>query len=241
MDYPESDRNFVNHWGLFQYMKNGGLVRAPYYSYGMMSKYFRGPATVYEASSSDSAIRAGIARHRETGRWSVAVISRAASPVAVSVKLPAGAGDLALRKYVYEVASPPKTEDGDLQPHSAVVRATNGSFRDTVAPLSFNIYTGYYDDDPPAPAADLKAQLVSYAPGGLQEMRAQKLTWTPSPSSDVIYYRILYDGRRIGSAVSPEFTDGDVRRAAGHKYSVVAVDSSGNAARPAECEAAPRQ
>lgn len=241
MDYPESDRNFVNHWGLFQYMKNGGLVRAPYYSYGMMSKYFRGPATVYEAAVSDPLIRSGIARHRETGRWSVAVISRAETPVTVSVRLPDGAGNLALRKYVYEAASPPKTEDGDLQPHSSVVRAAGGRFTDTAAPLSFNIYTGYYDDDPPSAATGLKAQIVSYAPGGQQEMRAQKLTWTPSTSSDVIYYRIFYDGRRIGSTVSPEYTDGDVRRAAGHKYAVVAVDSSGNASRPVECEAAARQ
>jgi hypothetical protein len=76
MDYPESERNFVNHWGLFQWMKNGGAVRAPYYSYGMMTKYFRGPARVFEAVSSDARIRVGMVQHRETERWSVAVINR---------------------------------------------------------------------------------------------------------------------------------------------------------------------
>jgi hypothetical protein len=104
--------------------------------------------------------------------------------------------------------------------------------------LSLAVYTSYGDNEAPAPVDGLRAERVRYAPSGQQEMGAQRLAWSPSPSSDVIYYRIFYDGQRIGSAVTPEYTDGDVRRSAGHKYSVVAVDSSGNPSTPRECEVA---
>jgi hypothetical protein len=240
MDYPESDRYFVNHWGLFEWMKNGGAVRAPYYSYGMMSKYFRGPARVFELSASDQRIRAGAVRHSETGKWSVAVINRFESPVQVSVRLPADTGNAVFRKYVYSVGSPPRTEEGDLQEHTGKVNLKAGRFSDEAGPLSLNVYTGYYDDEAPLPVEGLKAERVRYAPNGQQEMNAQKLTWRPSTSADVIYYRILFNGERVGSTVSAEYTDGDVRRPAGGKYTVIAVDSSGNASAARECGVAPQ-
>lgn len=241
MDYPESERNFINHWGLFMYMKNGGAVRAPYYSYGMMTKYFRGPARVFEAVASDPRIRAGIVQHRDTGRWSVAVINRFETEVEVALKLPPEAGNAILRKYVYDSRSTPQTEDGDLQEPSGTVPVKAGRFSDRVAPLSLAVYTGYYDDEAPAPVSNLKVERVRYAPGGQQEMNAQQLTWTPSPSPDVIYYRIYFNSQRVSSTVSPAFTDGDVRRPAGGRYSVVAVDSSGNPSVRRECDVAPQR
>jgi hypothetical protein len=110
-----------------------------------------------------------------------------------------------------------------------------------VRPLSLTVYTGCYDDDPPAPVESLRVERVRYAPGGQQEMDAQRLTWTPGASGDVIYYRIFYGGQRIASTVASEYVDGDVRRSPGHKYTVVAVDSSGNASPPRECDAVARR
>jgi hypothetical protein len=241
MDYPESERNYTNHWGLFKWMKNGGATRAPYFSYGLMTKFFRGPARVYEAVSTDPLVRTGVARHRETGEWSVAVINRGAGDVAVSVQLPAEAGNAVLRKYVYDVRAVPQTEDGDLQDAVGRVTLNGGRFADRVKGLSLTVYTGYFDDEAPAPVEGLRAERVRYAPGGQQAMEAQRLTWTPGSSGDVIYYRIFYEGERIGSASSPEYVDGDVRRAVGGKYRVVAVDSSGNASAGRECEFVPRR
>ena len=241
MDYPESDRNFVNHWGLFQWMKNDAAVRAPYYSYGLMTKYFHGPARVFETVTSDARVRAGIAQHRETGRWSVAVINRADAEVPVELQLPEAAGDAVLRKYVYDVHAVPRTDDGDLQEPSGKVTLKAGRFADQVKGLSLTVYTGFYDDEAPAAVEELRAERVRYAPGGQQAMDAQRLTWKPSASSDVIYYRIFYDGQRIASTVSPEYVDGDVRRAVGHSYTVVAVDSSGNGSVARQCEPAPRR
>lgn len=241
MDYPESERNFVNHWGLFQWMKNDAKVRDSYYAYGLMTKYFHGPVRVYESVSTDPRVRTGVARHTGTGRWSVALINRAEAETDVSIELPAGADDAVLRKYVYDVRAVPQTDDGDLQEPSGKVTLHNGRFHDHVKGLSLTVYTGFYDDEAPLPIEGLKVDRVRYAPGGQQAMDAQHLTWTASSSKDVIYYRIFYDGQRIASTVSTEYTDGDVRRAPGHKYTIVAVDSSGNASAARECEPLPRR
>jgi hypothetical protein len=239
MDYPESERNFVNHWGLFQWMKNDAEVRASYYSYGLMTKFLRGPARVFEVQSSDPLLRAGLIQRRDSGQWSLAVINRSDAELPVSVITPAG--DVVLRKYVYEVRAVPQTDDGDLQAPSGTVAVKAGRFTDRVKGLSLTVYTGMYDNDPPAPIEQLRTERIKYAPGGQQEMEAQRLTWKPSASSDVIYYRIFYDGRRIGSTVSAEYVDGDVRRVAGHTYSVAAVDASGNASASRDCEVTPRK
>ena len=241
MDYPESNENYINHWGLFQWMKNDAAVRAPYYSYGLMTKFFHGPARVYESVSSDPRVRVGVAQHRETGRWSVAVFNRADSDLPLSLHLPAAAGNAVLRKYVYDVHAVPHTEDGDLQEPSGKVTLDAGRFTDRVKALSLTVYTSFCDDEPPAAVEELRAARARYAPGGGQGMDAERLTWKPSTSPDVIYYRIFYDNQRIASTVSPEYTDGDVRRSTGHKYTVVAVDSSGNPSAPRQCEAAPRR
>jgi hypothetical protein len=240
MDYPESERNFINHWGLFQWMKNDASVRAPYYAYGLMTKFFHGPARVYEAAATDPRLRAGVAQHRQSGRWSVAVINRADSALPLVAQLPEAAGNAVLRKYVYDVRAVPQTEDGDLQEPSGTVGLKAGRFADQVQGLSLTVYTGLYDDEAPAAIEGLRAERVRYAPGGQQAMDAQRLTWKPSSSDDVIYYRIYYDGQRIASTVSAEYTDGDVRRPTGHRYAVVAVDASGNRSAARECEPAPR-
>jgi hypothetical protein len=237
MDYPEGEGNYVNHWGLFKWMKNGGAVRAPYYSYSLMTKFFRGPARVYESAASDPRIRTGIAQHRETGRWSVAVINRSEADIPVTVAIPAG--DMTLRKYVYDSRAVPQTEDGDLQEPAGRIDVRGGKMSDVVKALSVTVYTGYCDEEAPAPVESLRAERVAYSPGGQQEMQAQRVRWNGSASGDVIYYRIFYNGQRVGSATSPEYIDGDVRRSGGGKYRVVAVDSSGNASEARECEVAP--
>jgi hypothetical protein len=171
----------------------------------------------------------------------VAVINRADSELPLVVQLPQAAGNAVLRKYVYDVHAVPQTDDGDLQEPSGKVTLEAGRFTDRVKGLSLTVYTGFYHDEAPAPVEGLRAERFRYAPGGGQAMDAERLTWKPSASADVIYYRIFYDDRRIASTVSPEYFDGDVRRSAGHKYTVVAVDSSGNGSAPRQCEAAPRR
>lgn len=55
------------------------------------------------------------------------------------------------RKYLYEVARVPVTDDGDLQEPSGRVGARNGEPNDTVPANSMALYATAGDDDPPAP------------------------------------------------------------------------------------------
>ncbi len=51
MDYPDNEQSQrINQWGLFKSLKNGGELRTMYYPYGLLTKYFRGPAKVMEIS-----------------------------------------------------------------------------------------------------------------------------------------------------------------------------------------------
>lgn len=230
MDYPDSERPSINQWGLFQWLKNGAAVRLPYYSYGLLTKFLRGPARVHAVTSSDPLLRAAAIR-TAAGAWSVAVVNRAAKPARVAVTLPE-APPIPFRKYEYIVAAPPRTEDGDLQAPASTLKL----LKDTVAPLSLTVYTTAYDDVPPPAVGGLRAERFRYLAVPSTPTNAQRLTWDASPAADVIYYRVWYGHTRIGSSASREFIDADVRRPKGQRYSVAAVDSSGNASRRVECD-----
>jgi hypothetical protein len=179
-------------------------------------------------------------QRRDSGKWSIAVINRSEAELPISLVSPE-MGNADLRKYEYQVKAVPQTEEGDLQAPSGTIAVKSGQFSDHVKGLSLTVYTGLYDNEPPAAVEDLRAERMRYAPSGQQEMDAQHLAWKASASADVIYYRIFYDGQRIGSTVAAEYVDGDVRRVPGHKYTVAAVDSSGNASATRECEVGPRR
>jgi len=238
MDYPDNEQSKrINQWGLFKSLKNGGELRTMYYPYGLLTKYFRGPATVMEVTTSDPKVRAAAVRH-ETGTWSVAIINRNQRAASVSVSLPANV-DKPWRKYEYRVAAPPRTEDGDLPGPVGKVKALKGpakALADRVQPLSLTIYTTAYEDEAPAPVTELKAERFqdTKIPGAFAW--AQRVTWKPSASKDVIYYRVFYGDERAGSTATTEFIDEDAHRKPDIKWRVVAVDSSGNASPAMECE-----
>lgn len=237
MDYPDSPAaSNINQWGLFKWLKNGAEVRVPYYSYGLLTKFFRGPARVYEVETGDARIRAGAIRRRDTGQWSIAVVNRADSDAGIAISAP-GAPDARFRRYVYDTRAVPQTEDGDLQEPTGQVAMRGGRLADRVKPLSLTVYTTVYDDEAPAPVEGLRAERFKYTRVPQWPTTAQRLTWRASASDDVIYYRVYYGGERIGSTVALEYIDADVRRPKGLKYGVAAVDSSGNASAVRECEA----
>jgi hypothetical protein len=232
MDYPDDEKsNRINQWGLFKWLKNDAQLRLPYYSYGMLTKYFRGPARVMEVTTGDPLIRAAAVRH-EKGTWSVAIVNRMNTEASVKVTLPENVPG-PFRKYEYVVAAPPATEDGDLpDPCGKLNKLT-----DKVKPLSLTIYTTAYDDDAPTAVEGLKAEKFRYLAVPGTPTMAQRVSWNRSVSPDVIYYRVFYGGERIGSSTSTEFVDADVKRPRGLRYAVAAVDSSGNASQKMECEA----
>jgi hypothetical protein len=222
-DFPEHPEwHGINQWGLFKWLTNGSVTRAPYYAYGLLTKFFRGPAVVYATVSPDALLRVAAAEH-EARSWSIAVVNRHPSPIPVRISMPPGVAGAVFRKYVYDPKHPPETEDGDLQQPSGKITMQSGIVADTVDGGSLTVYTTAYDDVPPAPVRGLT---VSKVPDGCQ------LAWQPGPDRDICYYRIYHNNVRVGSTVATRFTDTGPNREQPGGYTVVAVDRSGNASHP---------
>ncbi|MBI5832197.1 MAG: hypothetical protein HZB16_07800 [Armatimonadetes bacterium] len=220
MDFPDSySKTYTNKWGMF---KRAGeepnvdfATRPHYYGYGLLSRFFRGPATVYRVTTDDRWLRAG-ALAQDGQRASIVVVNRyhAEVPLRLTLgKLPAGRP---WRRYVYDSANPPRSDFGDLQAPSGTVTARDGALVDRVGAGQLVVYTTDYDDTPPA------------APTGLRAEGA-RLSWQASPAPDLCYYRVYAGDQQIGSTIATEFVD---RRAnPTGPYRVLAVDQSGNASR----------
>jgi hypothetical protein len=219
-DHPEWKG--INQWGLFKWLTNSSEPRAPYFAYGLLTKFFRGPSTVFKVESSDQLLRIA-AIEQENKSWSVAIVNRNRQQTSIVLSLPEKTPSITLRKYVYDPENLPKTEDGDLQEPSGRIHAPNGVFNDTLRGGTLTVYTTACDEVPPSPVKGLK---VSNLPN------ARKLSWTPNEDSDLCYYRIYHNNIRIGSTISTEYVDAGPARNRLGNYSVIAVDRSGNASQP---------
>jgi hypothetical protein len=231
-DYPErGGPRGVNHWGLFRWMTNGATTRAPYYAYSLLTKFFRGPAAVHQVRSGDPRVRAAAVQNEQSKAWSVAVINREPQAVPLSIALPDDSGK-AFRKYVYDTAHVPVTEDGDLQESSGKLAIRKGRLADVIPAASLIVYTTAYDDDAPAPVRGLRIQSPREAqvnaPGDSRVLR-----WDANTETDLCYYRIYHGNVRVGSTTVTEFVDAGPTRNRPEDYSVIAVDQSGNASQPA--------
>jgi hypothetical protein len=232
-DYPDrSADNSINHWGVFKWLTNGAEVRAPYYSYGLLTKFFRGLATVFQVEGGDELLRVAALQHEAGKTWSLAALNRHPHATEVVVRFEGVKDPATFRKYVYDPRHVPVTEDGDLQEPEGKVRSAEGKLRDTVEAGTLAVYTTAYDETPPAPVKGLEVAQIrdTRLPG--QTAEANRLTWTASTDADLCYYRIYHNGIRIGSTVTTEFLDTGPTRSLNGPYSVVAVDQSGNAGPP---------
>jgi hypothetical protein len=223
-DEPEDTKAHLNrHWGLFKWMTAGAVPRTPYYAYGLLTKFFRGPASVHEVESGDPLVRVSAIENEASGGWSIAVVNRNSQVAALSISLSKEPAK-AFRKYVFDPAHVPVTDDGDLQEPAARLHATNRQLADAVPPQSLVIYTTAYQEGPPAPVRQLEV--------GPDRVDWKRLRWQPSTGPDVIYYRIYQNSVRIGSTTTNEFIDGGPRRNEPGDYTVVVVDQWGNASTP---------
>jgi hypothetical protein len=226
MDFPdEYSKTYTNKWGVFKCSGKDRSTRAPYYGYGLLTKFFRGPARVCAVQSSDPRLRVA-AMQRPDGKWSVAVLNRNARVVSLDLKIEGETGRF--RKYVYDPAHIPQNPFGDLQGPERTVEMAAGRLQDAVQPMTLTVYTTAYDDVAPAAVKGLQVA----GKGG-----SVSLTWEANSEADLCYYRVYRSemqpvaptmANQIGSTIATHFTDstGDPAR---HHWRVVAVDQSGNA------------
>jgi hypothetical protein len=224
-DEPDDPKARAGHrWGLFRWMTEGSSTRAPYYAYGLLTKFFHGPASVHLVQSADPLLRAAAVRNETTGTWSIAVINRNQQSTPVSIALTEDPAR-PFRKYVYDPAHVPVTDDGDLQEPAGKLPASNHTLSDTVPPQSLVVYTTAYQDQPPPPVRNF--QVIP-----IKARDWKTLHWDPATDPGLCYYRIYANDVRIGSTTINEFVDAGPPRKGPVEYRVVAVDQSGNASQP---------
>jgi len=232
-DYPdEYNQHYQNKWGVFRWSKTDYSTRAVYYSYGLLTRFFRGPATVFSITGSDPLLRAAALQHHGAKTYSIAVLNRYKVSAPVTIALSNAPAPAVFRKYVFDSARVPTHPFGDMQPPEGKLALKDGLLADTVAPLSLTVYTTACDDDPPAAVKNVKAE---------KDAAGQwRVTWQAALKPDLCYYRVHRGtqadivpspANQIGSTIATELLD--EKGGAGEPYyKVVAVDQSGNASKP---------
>ncbi|KPK66103.1 MAG: hypothetical protein AMK73_01035 [Planctomycetes bacterium SM23_32] len=233
-DYPDSYRpDYVNRWGAFRW-EGDHATRAHYYAYGLLTRFFRGPATAFAVHTAEPLVRGAAVRHHDAPSGSVALVNRCAEDVPISLAISGERLDARFRKYVYDPADVPQHPFGDLQQPSGVVPMSDGRLADVLGAGTLAVYTTACSEDRPAPVEGLEVK-----EGG--EGR-RLLQWQACPSADLCYYR-AYRGptldfvpgvaTQIGSTTATRLLDRGWRSAGPCCYKVLAVNRSGNAGAPA--------
>ena len=229
-DFPDSySRNYINKWGTFKWGDGDYSTRAHYYAYGLLTKFFRGPATVFRTSSDDPLLRVAAIKHHGKNTYSIAIVNRKDEDMPVTISLDGESLNGEFRKYIYDPNNVPWHPFGDLQGPAGKLAMSEGSLTDTVGAGTLTVYTTDYDEQPPAAIDTLKTERE---PEGKYH-----LEWQPSPEPDFCYYRIYRSTEadfvpgpetRIGSTIATEFLDEDAKAGVEYHYRVIAVDQSGN-------------
>ncbi|MBN1394630.1 MAG: hypothetical protein JW959_06375 [Pirellulales bacterium] len=227
MDVPSfPGAGYRNQWGLFRCEGDDHSTRPIYYAYGLLSKFFRGPAAVHRVVGDDPLLRIAAIRHHDRNTWSVAVVNRNRRAVPVGIRFPANVSKTSFRKYVYDPAGVTMHTFGDLPDPTGKIELADGSLNDTLSAGSLTVYTTAYDDQPPAAVEGLSVEKT--------ENGKRHLRWKPNREPDFCYYRVYRSSkaqpgeRQIASTIATEYLDERIGSDEECGYRIVAVDQSGN-------------
>jgi len=230
MDFPENwNPTYRNKWGLFKCDDGDFRTRDVYYAFGLLTRFFRGPAAVHQVQGNDPRLRAAAVQHPD-GSWSIALVNRNRRGVALDLNLEGLPASARFRKYVYDPRNVPHNPFGDWPEPTDVVAMEQGHLHDGLSGGTLTVYTTAYDEKPPAPVTGLTA--ASSAEGVV-------LTWDAVPDPDLCYYRVYRAAKgpvpirvtnQIASTVATRLVDRSGPPAS--VYAVVAVDRSGNVSAP---------
>jgi len=222
----------VNKWGVFKWYFDDYTTKPNYYAVGLMTKFFRGPAEVYQVNTSDTLLRIGAVKNLENGAQSIAIVNRHRDPQYVNLEIEGMSEGSRYRKYVYDPKDVPFNYFGDLQGYSKKLELRDHHFTDTLPGYSLVVYTTNYDEEPPAPVTGLKISMEE-----VDQRDANVLTWEPNREEDLCYYRIyrsigedveIIARNQIGTTVGTEYADKRIRNLPAFHYRIIAVDKSGN-------------
>ncbi len=233
-DFPDDySKNYINKWGMFKWSGNDYSTRAPYYAYGLLTKFFRGYSTVFKTISSDKFARVASLKHHDKGTYSIAIVNRNDNDIPISITISGENLSADFRKYIYDPSNIPWNIHGDLQGFSEKVVMKEGKLKDTIKSGTLTIYTTAYDDKPPKNVENVKVEKTIEG--------KNRITWDANTEPDFCYYRIHRSTKpnfiantetRIGSTIATEFIDNSAEPDQEFFYRIIAVDQSGNVSNP---------
>lgn len=231
-DFPSTYRStYINKWGVFKWEIDDFTTRPSYYALGLLTKFFRGPAKVFEVNNTDSLLRVCAIRNSETNSISIAVINRNTENRQLNLQLEPTNSDLTFRKYVYDPENVPFNYFGDLQAPSGKITLDEKTLNDDVPPNSLVVYTSDFDENSPAPVKNLTVEKKKI------DRDRNVLTWDPNTEDDFCYYRIYRSEqenvevsplKQIATTISTKYIDKRMHGLPQYYYKVTAVDNSGN-------------
>jgi hypothetical protein len=213
--------------------------RSAHYSYGLLSKFLRGPAqvhTVVSAGTSNDTLASFIIGADGTSTLVVLNAAETALP-SLRVQLPAVATSRKFYRYAVTEAEPPHNPAGDLpSPVSMNVKASaSGVLTDATGlpPRSVNIFVSA----PPGGSVDAADPLTTLGLGLARSPSAcaydpsgQQLQW--EVRAEASYYRILRGGRHLWSTVETRLA---LESQPAAEFAVQAVDRFGVASAAVAC------
>lgn len=231
-DFPSGYRSdYINKWGVFKWEIDDFTTRPSYYALGLLTKFFRGPAKVFEVHATDSLLRVCAIENSNNKAISMAIINRNSESRQVHLQLDPSNSGLTFRKYVYDPEDIPFNYFGDLQDPSGKITVHGKFLEDNVPPNSLVVYTTDFDENPPSQVKNLKVEMKRI------ERSRNVLTWDPCDEDDFCYYRIYRSDQKnvdvsplkqIATTIGTKYIDKRVHDLPQYYYKVVAVDNSGN-------------
>ena len=210
---------FSGHGVTTRYNKNG-MIRwcddeqdyrayAPYYTMGLMSKYFRKGARVLTPQFSNDNLRVCAVTNAD-GSYSVCVVNYAKTSIDLEF-INEHKSDKPLRQFSYNSKNPPYNEFNDLQNYDKLIPVVENKFSVNLPPMSMVVLTTDYQDRVPSQIEGV-------------EMQNGKLVWKACADQEHTYYRVYKNGKQIASTVA-EYLEVEDKTA---KYQVYSVDKYGN-------------
>ena len=210
---------FSGHGLTTRYNKNG-MIRwcdeekdyrayAPYYTMGLMAKYFRKGSRVLVPEFKDQDLRVCAVTNPD-GSYSVCVVNYSEEQKEIEFTNEHKC-QKALRKYSYDSKNPPYNDFNDLQDYDELITVKDNAFVATVQAKGMILLTTDYEDRVPTEIQGVKVQ-------------NDKLMWDACADQEHTYYRVYKNGKQIASTVAEHLTITDKNA----DYTVCSVDKYGN-------------